>query len=316
MAERAIPVYLFTGFLDSGKTTFIQETLEDPKFNDELKTLLILCEDGEEEYIPDKFMDKSVAIRKIDSPEKLMYQYMKLLQDTTRCEKIIIEYNGMWSLDKLYEAMPQNWMVYQEMAFFDGTTFLNYNDNMRQLVYDKMKSAETLVFNRFSRVMDKMKFHKVVRAANRRCDILYEYGPNDVEIDNIEDPLPFDLNKDVVEIEDKDYAIWYANINEEEENYYGKTLRFKGRTLIGGGLDKDEVVVGRHIMSCCVDDIQFGGLVSKWKGANELEQGGWVIIQARVEREYNKMYDSQGPVLHISSLEKSQPPEDEVATFY
>ena len=45
------PVYLFTGFLESGKTSFINETLSDPKFyKDGDRTLLLLCEEGEEEY--------------------------------------------------------------------------------------------------------------------------------------------------------------------------------------------------------------------------------------------------------------------------
>lgn len=58
--------------------------------------------------------------------------------------------------------------------------------------------------------MDKMAYHKIVRALNRRCDIIYEYGPNNIEIDNIEDPLPFDLTADVIVIEDRDYAVWYS----------------------------------------------------------------------------------------------------------
>ena len=45
-----IPVYAFTGFLDSGKTKFIQETLEDSRFNDGERTLILLFEEGEEEY--------------------------------------------------------------------------------------------------------------------------------------------------------------------------------------------------------------------------------------------------------------------------
>lgn len=42
-----IPVYLFTGFLDSGKTSFIQDTISDPDFLADEKTLLIACEEGE-----------------------------------------------------------------------------------------------------------------------------------------------------------------------------------------------------------------------------------------------------------------------------
>ena len=51
---KEIPVYLFVGFLESGKTKFIQETFEDPNFDSGDKTLLLICEEGEEMCIRDR----------------------------------------------------------------------------------------------------------------------------------------------------------------------------------------------------------------------------------------------------------------------
>ena len=45
-----IPVYLFTGFMDSGKTTLVEETLFENNFGDGSKGIIIMCEDGEKEY--------------------------------------------------------------------------------------------------------------------------------------------------------------------------------------------------------------------------------------------------------------------------
>ena len=169
-----IPVYSFTGFLDSGKTKFIQETLEDRRFCNGERTLLLVCEEGEEEYAPDQFADKSVFIRIIEDQSELNPEHLTALLKETRAERVVIEYNGMWMLDVLYGAMPEGWMVYQEFFFADARTFLVYNENMRQLVYDKLKSCELAVFNRFTPDMDKMAFHRIVRGASRRCDIAYE----------------------------------------------------------------------------------------------------------------------------------------------
>ena len=313
---REIPVYLFTGFLDAGKTTFIQETLEDPQFNDGQKTLILLCEEGETALSPIKFAASGCKIVTVDEEEQLTESYLADLQEKLQFERVVVEYNGMWLLDTFYSAMPPSWTVYQEMTFADARTYLTYNANMRNLTVDKMKSTETIVFKHFTKVMDKMAYHKIVRAINRRCDIIYEYGPNDVEIDNIEDPLPFDIDAPIIEIADKDYAVWYADMTEEEAKYYGKTIRFKGRSLLGGGLKDDEFVIGRHIMTCCVEDIQFGGLVAKYKDAQSLEHGGWVDMTAKIEREYNDMYQSEGPVFHVISVTKIPPIADEVATFY
>ena len=285
MTTREIPVYLFTGFLDAGKTTFIQETLEDPQFNGGEKTLVLMCEEGEAELMPIAFASSNVKIVKVEDEEDLTTEYLMELEKSIGFERVVVEYNGMWMLDDFYNAIPTNWTVYQEMNFMDARTFLTYNKNMRNLVYDKMKSPEAVVFKHFDRSMDKMEFHKIVRAANRRCQILYEYSKDQVEFDNIEDPLPYDLDAPVVEIKDQDYAIGYSDINEEESKYYGKTLKLKGRALIGGGLEDDETVIGRHIMTCCVEDIQFGGLVAKYEKAQELTHGEWVIVTAKVKNE-------------------------------
>lgn len=316
MSTREIPVYLFTGFLDAGKTTFIQETLEDPQFNGGEKTLVLLCEEGETVLQPLKFASSNVKIVTVEEEEQLTPQFLAGLEKQYGFERAVIEYNGMWLLDNLYGALPQNWVVYQEMAFADARTFLTYNNNMRNLTVDKMKSPEAIVFKYFDSSMDKMEYHKVVRVINRRCQILYEYSKDEVELDNIEDPLPYDINADVIEISDKDYAIWYTDMNEDEEKYYNKTIKVKGRTLLGGGLDDDEFVIGRHIMTCCVEDIQFGGLVAKWPEARSLEHGGWAVMTAVVRKEFNHMYQSEGPVFDVMNVEKVTAPEEEVATFY
>ena len=216
--QQDIPVYLFTGFLEAGKTRFIQETLEDKRFCNGERTLLLVCEEGEEEYAPDQFADPSVFIRVLESQEELTEANLVRFVEETKADRVVIEYNGMWLLDALYTAMPESWMVYQEFMFADAGTFLGYNSNMRQLVYDNLKSCELVVFNRFKPDMDKMAFHKIVRGASRRADIAYEYAGGKVEYDDIEDPLPFDLEAPIVEIKDEDYALWYRDMSEEPKS--------------------------------------------------------------------------------------------------
>lgn len=316
MTKREVPVYLFTGFLDAGKTTFIQETLEDPQFNSGEKTLVLMCEEGEEELLPLEFASSDVEAVQVEDQSEITTANLEKLEEKIGFERVIIEYNGMWLLDELYKSLPQNWVVYQEMNFVDSRTFLIYNNNMRNLTVDKMKSPEAIIFKHFDSSMDKIEFHKVVRAINRRCEIIYEYAKDKVEFDNIEDPLPYDMNADIIEVNDNNYAIWYTDINENEDDYYGKVFTFKGRILLGGGLDDDECVIGRHIMTCCVEDIQFGGLVAKCSNAKDFEHGSWVKATVEVKKEFSHMYQSEGPVLYVSEIESVEQPEEEVATFY
>lgn len=314
--RKDVPVYLFTGFLESGKTKFIQETLEDRRFCNGERTLLLVCEEGEEEYAPDQFADKNVFIRVINSQEELNAEALKRFLDETKSVRVVVEYNGMWLLDALYGAMPEGWMVYQEFMFADAGTFITYNANMRQLVYDKLKSCELVVFNRFNGSMDKMEFHKIVRAASRRADIAYEYVGGKVEYDDIVDPLPFDLNADIVEIGDDDYAEWYRDMSEEPKKYENKTVRFKCRALVRKKMPDHTFIVGRHVMTCCVEDIQFAGLVCQWDKANTVQDDTWIILTARINFKFNRAYSRKGPVLTYIDAEPCEAPEQPVATFY
>ena len=313
---RDIPVYLFTGFLEAGKTRFIQETLEDKRFCNGERTLLLVCEEGEEEYAPEQFADPAVFIRVLESQEQLSVDTLSRFVEETKAERVVIEYNGMWLLDALYAAMPEGWMVYQEFLFADAGTFLTYNSNMRQLVYDKLKSCELVVFNRFTPDMDKMAFHKIVRGASRRADIAYEAPDGKVVYDDIEDPLPFDLEAPVVEIKDEDFALWYRDMSEEPKKYEGKTVRFKCRALVRSKLPKETFVVDRHVMTCCVEDIQFAGLVCQWEKANTVRDDSWMILTARINFKFNRAYGKKGPVLTYLASEPSDAPAQDIATFY
>ena len=312
-----IPVYLFTGFLEGGKTKFIQETLEDKRFCNGEKTLLLVCEEGEEEYAPEQFASDTVQIRVVEDQDSLTRENLEKWLAETRAERVVVEYNGMWMLDLLYNAMPEGWMVYQEFMFADSTTFLSYNSNMRQLVYDKLKSAELVVFNRFDdKTMDKMAFHKIVRGASRRADIAYEAKNGKVVYDDIEDPLLFDLNAPVVEIGDEDFALFYRDMADEPKKYDGKTVRFKCRCLVRKKLPANCFVVGRHVMTCCVEDIQFAALVCQWNKADTVQDDSWMILTAKVNFKFHRAYNRRGPVLSYISAESCEAPEQPVATFY
>ena len=314
--QQDIPVYLFTGFLESGKTKFIQETLEDKRFCKGERTLLLVCEEGEEEYAPDQFADKSVYIRVVESQDELTAENLTAWRNETKAERVVIEYNGMWMLDVLYGAMPEGWMVYQEFMFADAETFVTYNANMRQLVYDKLKSCELVVFNRFKSSMDKMEFHKIVRAASRRADIAYEYASGKVEYDDIEDPLPFDINAPIVEIGDDDYAEWYRDLSEDPKKYEGKTVRFKCRALVRKKMPPHSFIVGRHVMTCCVQDIQFAALVCQWDKAETIQDDTWIMLTAKLNFKFHRAYSKKGPVLTYIESEPCEQPEQPVATFY
>lgn len=312
-----VPVYLFTGFLESGKTTFIQETLEDVRFNNGDMTLLLLCEEGEEEFAPERFASPNVVCKVVEEQEDLTAANLTKWLKEANAVRVVCEYNGMWLLQTLYDNMPENWMVYQEFFFADARTILNYNANMRQLTFDKLQSCELAVFNRFERTMDKMEYHKLIRTASRRAEIVYEHADGTIEYDDIEDPLPFDLDAPIVTISDRDFAIWYRDMTEELDKYHGKTVMFTGRALTRRTMP-GAFLIGRHVMTCCADDITFSGMVCNWDKAKvrAMAKDQWVTVTAKIEVKFHPTYRGKGPVLNAIKVVPAKRPEQEVATFF
>lgn len=315
--QEEVSVYLFLGFLESGKTKFIQETLEDPRMENGERTMLLVCEEGEEEYAPEKFKVKNVVKITLESSAELTEENLTLLTAKHGIERVIVEFNGTWLLQQFFDAMPESWVINQMMTFFDATTFLNYNRNMRQLVFDKIQMTQMVVFNRFKGEYDKLEFHKTVRGISRRPDIVYEYLGGKPEFDDIEDPLPYDINAPVIEIEDRDFAWFYRDMAENADAYVGKTVKFKGMAAVSKKAPSGQIVLGRHIMTCCEADIAYDGFAVKCNGLlNGIQTRDWLTVTAKITMEYNSAYKSVGPVLSAVKLERTEAPDQPVATYY
>lgn len=311
-----LPVYLFTGFLESGKTRCIQETLEDEKFNTGDKLLVICCEEGIEELDPTSFAHSNVAIEYVEEPGDLCPELFESFAQKHNPKMVIVEYNGMWMLDLFYTRLPEDWFVCQELLFIDTTTVKTYNTNMRTQMVDKLQSCEMVIFNRVPDDMDVLELHKMVRTVSRRAMIAYEYADGTMDYDQIQDPLPFDINAPIIEIKDNDYAEWYRDLSEEMEKYEGKTVCFKGMVARGNNPLEKSFAVGRHVMVCCAEDITFRGLVCKGTNQLKVKTRDWILITAKISIEEHKLYDGKGPVLTAVDVKPAEQPEQPVATFY
>lgn len=312
-----IPVYIFLGFLDGGKTKFMHDTLCDKNFQDGDKTLVILCEEGEEELDTSKYSGgKNVTTVSVESKEQLTKKFLEDSLKKSRAERVVIEYNGMWLLEELGMVLPSNWQVYQIMMMADANTFDMFNSNMRQLVYDKINVTEVVFFNRCKEGFDKQKLHTIVRAINRRADIIYEYADGTMEKDDIVDPLPYDLDADVVEINDTDFGLLYLDAMDKPEKYDNKTIRFKALIARNNKLPKNTFVGGRFAMTCCVDDIKYVGFLCRWQHSDTLKNKGWYMVTAQVKAEKDKMFGGEtGPMFYVTETAPAEKPKEEVVYF-
>ena len=315
MAE--IPVYFFTGFMDSGKTTLIQEPLFENGFaEDDDRILIIACEDGDVEYDTEKLKTINASVATIDTEAEFNTEHLQEIADQYRPDVVFVEYNGTWGVGEVYEMeLPKNWVIVQSLATVDATTFEMYMANMRSMMMEQFFQAEVVIFNRCDDNTPKSKFRGNIKAVNRPAQIVYERA--DGTIDDREEELPFDINADVIEISDADYALWFMDCMENPKKYDGKKVHFLGLVYNpkDGKLKRGVIVPGRFAMTCCVEDITFLGMMCKTGMENTPEHRSWIDLTARIKVEFAREYKGKGPILYPIEMKTAEKPQDELVYF-
>ena len=312
-----IPVYLFTGFMDSGKTSLIRQTLIENDFGEGAKTLLIVCEDGDQEYDEDELLKVNTKLVMIEKEEDFNEETMKKLSDAYRPDQVFIEYNGTWEMATFLDmTMPKGWVLVQSLATVDATTFENYLTNMRTMIMEQLFAADVVIFNRCDDDTPKGKFRRAVKAKNRKAQIAYERADGTVDEGDAEE-LPYDLNADIIEITDMDYGIWYLDALDNPRKYEGKKVRFLALVYRPENkLKKGVFIPGRFAMTCCANDITFIGFKCKSEEASRIPHKSWVTVTAEMHVEFAMEYKGKGPVLYALDVQPAEKPEDELVYFY
>ncbi|MGI6180595.1 MAG: GTP-binding protein [Agathobaculum sp.] len=310
-----IPVYVFTGFLESGKTSFIREILSDPNFTEDEISLLIQCEEGIEEFDEDELKQYRTVLEVIDDPKRLTPNVLKRLEQKCRPDRILIELNGMWSLETAVNAFPARWELCQIVTTVDAGTFALYSQNLGPMMFEHISTADLVVFNRCTDELKQMLYDKSINAMNPRATIYLD----DVD-GNSEDyarhlPLPFDIDADVIDIGAEDYGLWYLDATSEPEKYRGKTVRFLAQVYNGSNVPAGSFVPGRFGMVCCAEDISFLGFVCRYPAAGQLKMRDWVRVTASITVEELPEYRGEGPVLHAIEVVPAEKPADDLVYF-
>lgn len=313
------PVYLFTGFLESGKTNFILQVLNDPSFSEGQKTLLICCEQGFTEYDEHYLKEKlNTDIVYIDELKDLTTLWMEQLDKKYQPDEIMIEYNGMWSVTELLDhvEMPVDWILAQIVSTVDASSFEAYIRNMRSIMYDQLVHSEMIVINRCSEKTKKSFLRSNIKAINQRAQIIYESV--DGSINSIEeDELPFDLNAPLIEIKDDDFGLWYIDAIEHPEKYIKKHVQVKGKAYepADESVTNCAFVLGRNAMVCCADDVQPIGIFCYWQFAGQLIPQEWVQIEGIMDMIFDEELGVDVPIIQVENLKVVPPMQNELVYF-
>lgn len=306
-------VYMINGFLDSGKTQFLKFTLSQDYFKIRGTTLLILCEEGEEEYDKELLAKTKTVVETIENEEDFNIEYLTNLEKQWRPERIVIEYNGMWDNKNL--TLPENWKVEQQITMIDANTFPMYFNNMKSMVAEMVRKSELIIFNRCDDVMDSLaSYRRNIKAVNPGADVVFENSEGEVN-EIFEEDLPYELNQSVIELNDNSFGIWYMDMMDHLERYEGKDVTYIAQVLKPEQFPAGFFVPGRLAMTCCAEDMAFIGYVCKYDSAAALKNKEWIKITATVTRGAFPTYNEPGPVLVAKTVERTTKPENEIIGF-
>ena len=304
-----IPVYLFTGFLEGGKTTLIKETLEDPEFHSYQKPLVICCEEGIEEY------DEKTDVVYVENLSQLSTEYYASLEEKYHPNFIMVELNGTWNVDKFMDVeMPENWILVQILSLVDASTFNLYIQNMSQMIFDQLKYSQVIIFNRCDQNTNKRYIRTNIKTINKQAELVYEdINGNIIELS--EDDLPFDLNQNPLVIEDDDYGLWYLDVVDHPQKYEDKRIVVKGLVMHSEKADKNMTIFGRYAMVCCADDARPIGLIALSIDQNQFKKGDWIEVTGRIHCQYDELNDELIIVMETESFKQAKPMEDPYVYF-
>ncbi|MGI6069493.1 MAG: GTP-binding protein [Blautia sp.] len=315
MEEIRVPVYLMTGFLESGKTSFLNFTIAQDYFYIDGTTLLILCEEGEEEYDPQILKASHTVVEIIEKEEDLTTERLSAMEVLYQPERVIVEYNGMWLVSKLEQMqLPEGWGIEQHITTVDASTFPMYLNNMKSQFMDMVRNADMVVFNRCKQGDPLASYRRGIKVANQKVQIIFE--DEEGEIDDIFDgEMPFDMNAPIIDIAPEDYGIWFVDAMDHPDHYEGKTVRFQGRVLKPRPISSQCFIPGRTAMTCCADDTTFIGFICKSADTPKFSKGDWVEVTAKIAVENQSAYRGYGPVLYAEKVTACEPLPEEMVYF-
>ncbi|WP_315073791.1 GTP-binding protein [uncultured Clostridium sp.] len=309
-----VPVFLITGFLEGGKTTFIKEIFNDPDFAQGEKITLIVCESGIEEYERDFLNENNITLVNINAQEELTNSFLKECNKNTKPSKVLIEYNGMWQFDVIEKInFPEKWEFAQIITPIDASTFEGYMGNMKSLIIEQFKNSDLIIFNRCNEKTDKLKFRNSTKAINARANIIFELENGEIDDSPLE--LPFDINAKVIEFKDYDFGVWYLDVTESPEKYEGKNVKIKGIALSHPKYPKNVFAFGRNAMTCCEDDISFLGLLCQSNKTVNFKDKEWVEIEGVIHKKFITQEQREIPFIAIKDYKVINKIEDELVYF-
>ena len=304
---------MFTGFLESGKTSFIKDTLLDPGFTDKEITLLVSCEEGEEEYDKEFLKNARCKLVQLEEPSDLNPEFLQMAAEKADADRVVLEYNGMWDIRLINQGFPKDWELFQIITTINAETYQVYLANMGSKIMEHVANSELIVFNRCTDELKDFIHTTNIRAMNPRAYIYLEDLDGNAEDFSENEPLPYDLEAPVVDIQPQDFGRFYVDAMNAPDKYDGKTVKIYAQLHKREEDPPERFAAGRFSMVCCANDIAFLAFFCDMEDGQKLvEERSYANLTATVSNEYVKEFHGDCPVLKVLKFEPAEAPEDDL----
>ena len=298
-----LPIFVINGFLEAGKTQFMKFTMQQEYFQTEGNTLLIVCEEGEEEYDKELLESTHTTVKYIDDISDFTKEKMVEFTKEVDPERILIEWNGLWEQDKI--QIPDIWYVNQMITIYDTSTLDLYikNKDLKAYMGKMLKDSELVICNRADNIDEEIlsTYHLQIKAMAPNAEIIFEGEEGEITGD-LSINLPYNLDDSKLVIKPEEYGIFYVDAMDRTEKYDGKEVEFVAQVVRPDGIGDDILIPGRRAMTCCEADIQFLGFVCHYKGAKNFKNKDWVKVKGKIKYEMSPQYRAKGPVIYANDI--------------
>lgn len=298
-----LPIFVINGFLEAGKTQFMKFTMQQEYFQTDGNTLLIVCEEGEEEYDKDLLESTHTTVKYIDDISDFTKEKMIEFTKEVNPERILIEWNGLWEQDKI--QIPDIWHVNQMITIYDTSTLDLYikNKDLKAYMGKMLKDSELVICNRADDIDEEIlsTYHLQIKAMAPNAEIIFEGEEGEITGD-FSINLPYNLDDSKLVIKPEEYGIFYVDAMDRTEKYDGKEVEFVAQVVRPDGIGDDILIPGRRAMTCCEADIQFLGFVCHYKGAKNFKNKDWVKVKGKIKYEMSPQYRAKGPVIYANDI--------------
>ena len=306
---KEVPIFIVNGFLESGKTTLIKDIVENNENYHNNTTVIFTTEEGEVEYDDEWCKKYGVVVEVCTEKEKFTQEYIETVDKKYVADRYVIEYNSFFDLDD--QDFPDYMAIYQIITLIDAKTFKVMFNNMRNVFSTMLKFSSLVIFNRCDGVTELANFRRQIRAINQQAQIAFENTDGSLTT-MLEEDLPYDLKKDTIMFEEDVYPIWYTDVFDNYQKYFGKTIKFK--TFVNQ-TDKKNFVIGRNVMVCCENDVQFLGYEVVNNTKVSPKPGDCIYLECEVIRGKSEYVDEEVVLLKAKNITILPKEEDKTLTF-